>query len=156
VQTTTCSNEKLVKCLFMLQMCRPASGWGALLEGGQIGTNTIPVPCKGDPRAVFSASRPLDPAGWIAALLLLAGDVESSPGPRTWTCSICAKTIQTKRQTSIRCNYADPHWIHLRCFNITAGQYTQGFICDMHASQHTAPPSDQPIFQPTGTQFRPE
>ena len=31
---------------------------------------------------VFWASRPLEPAEWLALLILKAGDVESNPGPQ--------------------------------------------------------------------------
>ena len=47
-------------------------------------------PQWGPVSTVFWAGRPSGPAGWLAQLLLKAGDVETNPGPkhsyRPWIC----------------------------------------------------------------------
>ena len=42
----------------------------------------FPAHWKVGPAPVFWASRPLEPAEWLALLILKAGDVESNPGPQ--------------------------------------------------------------------------
>ena len=59
----------------------------------------------------FWAGRPSGPAGWLALLLLKAGDVETNPGPKhtrtqVWICDICHREINRK-QTSLRCNHSE-------------------------------------------------
>ena len=44
--------------------------------------STFPAHCKVGPAPVFWASQPLEPAEWLALLILKAGDVESNPGPQ--------------------------------------------------------------------------
>ena len=48
-----------------------------------------------DPAPVFWASRPLEPAEWLALLILKAGDVESNPGPQNRKLPPSALTTQT-------------------------------------------------------------
>ena len=81
------------------------------------------------------AGRPSGPAGWLAQLLLKAGDVETNPGPKhtrtqVWICDICHREI-TRKQTSLRCNHSE-HWVHLRCAHIRVDQYTDTWICHLH------------------------
>ena len=50
----------------------------------------------------FFASWPCGPAGWLAMLLIKAGNVETNPGPTTtrkqvWICDICHRQIQVRR-----------------------------------------------------------
>jgi hypothetical protein len=101
---------------------------------------------------------PMDPLMWLAAKLLLSGDVEENPGPRVWTCIICDKQI-TNRQTSFRCNYED-HWVHQKCTNTNTRQYTNSWVCSIHSAQtspdrqkrlpslNKTPPSGPPDPQP--------
>ena len=54
-------------------------------------------------------------AGWLAILLIKAGNVETNPGPTTtrkqvWICDICHRQIQVRTQISIRCNRIE-HWV---------------------------------------------
>ena len=62
-------------------------------------------PSNGSPITVF-----LGKPGWLAMLLIKAGDVETNnPGPTTtrkqvWICDICHRQIQVRKQISIRCN----------------------------------------------------
>ena len=58
---------------------------------------------------VVLASRPCGPAGWLALLLIKAGDVETNPGPTTthkqvWICDIYHRQIHVRMQIYIRCN----------------------------------------------------
>ena len=83
----------------------------------------------------FWAGRPSGPAGWLALLLLKAGDVETNPGPKhtrtqVWICDICHREI-TRKQTSLRCNHSE-HWVHLRCAHFRVDQYTDTWICHLH------------------------
>ena len=71
--------------------------------------STPPAPSNGYPITVLWASRPCEPAGWLAMLLLKAGDVETNPGPTTtrtqvWMCDICHRQIQVRKKISIWCN----------------------------------------------------
>ena len=74
---------------------------------------------------VFWACRPCGPAGWLAMLLVKAGDVETNPGlnKQVWICDICQKQIHVRKQISIRCNRIE-HWVHLKCAGIRQAQYT--------------------------------
>ena len=76
----------------------------------------------------FWASWQCGPAGWLAKLLIKAGDVETNPGPTTsrkqvWICDICHRQIQVRKPISIRCNSIE-HWVNLRCTGIRLAQYT--------------------------------
>ena len=56
----------------------------------------LPPPSMGCPIYRFWASRPCGPAGWLALLLIKAGDVETNPGPTNthkqfWICDIIYK-----------------------------------------------------------------
>ena len=55
---------------------------------------TFPPSALGARFTVFCASPPCGHAGWMARLLINAGDVETNPGPttlnkRVWICDIC-------------------------------------------------------------------
>ena len=58
------------------------------------------------------------PGGWLIALLLLSGDIESNPGPRSIEdpCGICHKSC-TENQLAIQCDSCDA-WIHKKCSKI--------------------------------------
>src|SRR6476619_474601 len=56
-------------------------------------------------RTVFSVSQPWGSPQWLAARLILAGDIETNPGPpkptaslprTTWTCHQCNKHITSR------------------------------------------------------------
>ena len=61
----------------------------------------------------FLASRPCRPAGWLALLLIKAGDVQTNIN----------KYMLGNRYPSIRCNIIE-HWMHLRCAVICKAQHT--------------------------------
>ena len=105
-------------------------------------------PAMGAFSTVYWADRPNGPTGWLALLLLNAGDVETNPGPKhtrtqVWICDICHREINRK-QTSLRCNHSE-HWVHLRCAHIRVDQYTDTWICHLHRGSrlphatHTSP-----------------
>ena len=55
------------------------------------------------------------PAGWLALLLIKAGNVDTNPGQtnthnQVWICDICHKQIHVRKQISIRCNRTE-HWV---------------------------------------------
>ena len=84
----------------------------------------------------FGASPPCGPAGWLAMLLIKAGDVETNPGPTTThkqvgICNICHRQIQVRKQISIRCNRIE-HWVHLIYVGIRLEQYTDTWTCHQH------------------------
>ena len=98
-----------------------------LLQRSTNCTHSSCPPQWGPVSTVFWAGRPSGPAGWLAQLLLKAGDVETNPGPKhtrtqVWICDICHREI-TRKQTSLRCNHSE-HWVHLRCAHIRVDQYT--------------------------------
>ena len=55
----------------------------------------FPAHWKVGPAPVFWASRPLEPAEWLALLILKAGDVESIPGPQNRKLPPSSQTTQT-------------------------------------------------------------
>ena len=61
----------------------------------------LPPPAMGDRFTVFWASRPCRPAGWLALLVIKAGDVETNPCLATThnhvcICDICHKQIRSR------------------------------------------------------------
>ena len=65
-----------------------------LLQRSTNCTHSSCPPQWGPVSTVFWAGRPSGPAGWLAQLLLKAGDVETNPGPKhtrtqVWICDIC-------------------------------------------------------------------
>ena len=105
----------------------------------------------------FWAGRPSGPAGWLALLLLKAG--ETNPGPKhtrtqVWICDICHREINRK-QTSLKCNLSED-WVHPRCAHIRMDQYTDTWICHLrlvdpdyltqHTPHHTFP---WPVLNPS-------
>ena len=96
-------------------------------EGEKKIVSNHPTPSNGGPIYRFLASHPCRTAGWLALLLIKAGDVETNPGPttlnkRVWICDICYKQIHVRKQISIRCNMIE-HWVHLRCAGTRQTQY---------------------------------
>ena len=141
----------------------PACTWlGCDPPGIQIGT-THPCPPQGGPKtAVFSAGYPrfsaggwhlskpklaeagLRPGNTTQTILLLAGDIETNPGP-TYTCALCTHQI-TNRQISLLCNTTNTHWVHKSCTNITVNQYRQTnrtWTCALHTNTNTTQASNR-------------
>ena len=65
---------------------QPARGRFARFDLDRQIASTLPAHWKVGPAPVLGASQPLEPAEWLALLILKAGDVESNPGPqnRNW------------------------------------------------------------------------
>ena len=61
---------------------QPARGRFARFDLDRQIASTFPAHWKVGPAPVFWASQPLEPAEWLALLILKAGDVESNPGPQ--------------------------------------------------------------------------
>ena len=61
---------------------QPARGRFARFDLDRQIASTFPAHWKVGPAPVFWASQPLEPAEWLALLILKAGDVESNPGPK--------------------------------------------------------------------------
>ena len=61
---------------------QPARGRFARFDLDRQIASTFPAHWKVGPAPVFGASQPLEPAEWLALLILKAGDVESNPGPQ--------------------------------------------------------------------------
>ena len=61
---------------------QPARGHFARFDLDRQMASTFPAHWKVGPAPVFWASQPLEPAEWLALLILKAGDVESNPGPQ--------------------------------------------------------------------------
>ena len=66
----------------------------------------FPAHWKVGPAPVFWASRPLEPAEWLALLILKAGDVESNPGPQNRKLPPSALTTQTTTLNSTTHSHA--------------------------------------------------
>ena len=66
----------------------------------------FPAHWKVGPAPVFWASRPLEPAEWLALLILKAGDVESNPGPQNRKLPSSALTTQTTTLNSATHSHA--------------------------------------------------
>ena len=106
--------------------------------------STPPAPSNGDPITVLGASRLCRPAGWLAMLLIKAGDVETNPGPTTIhkqvrICDICHRQTQVRKQISVMCNRIE-QWVRLRYAGIRLAQYTDTWTCHKHMNsdlQHT-------------------
>ena len=114
---------------------QPTRGWTVAAQRSSNCTHSSCPPQWGPVSTVFWAGRPSGPAGWLALLLLKAGDVETNPGPKhtrtqVWICDVCHREI-TRKQTSLRCNHSE-HWVHLRCAHIRVDQYTDTWICHLH------------------------
>ena len=96
------------RVLDWLQTTQPTSG-GAVTVNTNSCANCVETtsPQQRDPIYRFlGASRPCGPAGWLALLLIKAGDGNTNPGPttshkRVSIFDICYKQIHVWKQTSI-------------------------------------------------------
>ena len=122
---------------------------------------TPPAPSNEGPIYRFWASQPCGPAGWLARLLIKAGDVETNQSPTTTRkqvgiCGISHRHIHVRRQILIRCNRIE-HWVHLRCAGIRLAQYTDTCTCHIYIQRiqnhntyrhNTTPPSQTQATHP--------
>ena len=56
------------------------------------------------------------PISWLISLLILAGDVETNPGPTKFPCGVCSRPCK-KNQDQVQCDTCD-QWFHKKCFVI--------------------------------------
>ena len=85
---------------------QPARGRFARFDLDRQIASTFPAHWKVGPAPVFGASRPLEPAEWLALLILKAGDVESNPGPQNRKLPPSALTTQTTTLNSTTHSHA--------------------------------------------------
>ena len=82
--------------MFWERKMQPARGRFARSDLDRQMASTFPCPLqKWAQLPFFWASRPLEPAEWLALLILKAGDVESNPGPQNRKLPPSALTTQT-------------------------------------------------------------
>ena len=55
--------------------------------------------------------------------LILAGDIQTNPGPTRNPCSACQKAV-TKNHRALSCDSCEL-WCHIKCGNFSPAQYTQ-------------------------------
>ena len=87
---------------------------------------------------------------WMAALSLLAGDIEPNPGPKstpsstppTDICLLCNKPI-LKNQYSLLCYSTPKHWTHKTCSKISVHEHHKSWTCTLHppSTPSNTPPS---------------
>ena len=85
---------------------QPARGRFARFDLDRQIASTFPAHWKVGPAPVFGASQPLEPAEWLALLILKAGDVESNPGPHNRKLPPSALTTQTTTLNSTTHSHA--------------------------------------------------
>ena len=85
---------------------QPARGRFARSDLDRQMASTCPCPLEVSPAPVLGASRPLEPAEWLALLILKAGDVESNPGPKNRKLPPSAQTTQTTTLNSTTHSHA--------------------------------------------------
>ena len=85
---------------------QPARGRFAGFDLDRQMASTLPAHWKVGPAPVFWASQPLEPAEWLALLILKAGDVESNPGPQNRKLPPSALTTQTTTLNSTTHSHA--------------------------------------------------
>jgi len=103
----------------------------------------------------------------MAALLKLAGDIESNPGPKTqqssihYICPVCLTKLQIKREKSVQCHHPSHttlynQYVHYtKCSQLNPEKPTPSWICPAHNSTtlstpqpHITQPLPQPLSQP--------
>ena len=85
---------------------QPARGRFARSDLDRQMASTFPCPLESGLSSSFGASRPLEPAEWLALLILKAGDVESNPGPQNRKLPPSALTTQTTTLNSTTHSHA--------------------------------------------------
>ena len=80
----------------------------------------FPAHWKVGPAPVFWASRPLEPAEWLALLILKAGDVESNPGPKNSKLPLSALTTQTTTHSHATTSHHNKKLLTLLQLNINS------------------------------------
>ena len=76
------------------------------IRSGSTNCINFPCPLESGPSSRFWASQPLEPAEWLALLILKAGDVESNPGSQNRKLPPSALTTQTTTLNSTTHSHA--------------------------------------------------
>ena len=61
-------------------------------------------------------------------IILLAGDVETNPGPVKYPCGICGKPVANNHR-ALECDSCN-QWHHIKCAGITPSEYNQFVLAD--------------------------
>ena len=69
-------------CGICTKRIQPARGWCATVGGNTVQMYPLTPPLRRPGHPVFWGNRPCVPAAWLAERLLLAGNIESNPGPK--------------------------------------------------------------------------
>ena len=109
------------------------------------------------PQAITPAYQTWASSQWMAARLLVSGDVAQNPGPPTnnkqkvtnksstntptYVCSICNKQI-TDNQFSFLCHHpiSNHGWVHKKCTATLIRDYNDSWTCPSHLQNINAPP----------------
>ena len=104
---------------------QPALGRFARFDLDRQMASTFPAHWKVGPAQVFWASQPLEPAEWLALLILKAGDVESNPGPLNRKLPPSALTTQTTTINSTTHSHATTSHPNKKTLNTSTAKYQQ-------------------------------
>ena len=99
---------------------QPARGRFARFDLDRQIASTFPAHWKVGPAPVFGASQPLEPAEWLALLILKAGDVESNPGPQNRKLPPSALTTQTTTHSHATTSHPNKKLLALLQLNINS------------------------------------
>ena len=99
---------------------QPARGRFARFDLDRQIASTFPAHWKVGPAPVFWASQPLEPAEWLALLILKAGDVESNPGPQNRKLPPSALTTQTTTHSHATTSHPNKKLLTLLQLNINS------------------------------------
>ena len=120
-----------------------ACSWLVCHSRGEHCANCIHLPrLSGGPAAqFFGGSQPCVPTAWLAECLLLAGDIESNPGPKPTLKTLTHTRTQPPTLTKYTSSLTHPHTTdHL--FNCTH-LYTSSNIGPLVVSRESGAPADQ-------------
>ncbi|KAL3887421.1 hypothetical protein ACJMK2_027363, partial [Sinanodonta woodiana] len=72
-----------------------------------------------------------NPINYLTILvILLSGDIHLNPGPVRHPCTYCYKPVKGN-QKALQCDFCD-FWTHLKCTELSRGEYTRLSNCDDH------------------------
>ena len=111
---------------------------------------------NGGPIDRFGTTRPCGPTGWLALLLIKAGNVETNSGSTTtttrkqvWIFDICHRQIHVRMQISKNCKRIKPY-VHIRCEGIHPAPYIDTWTCYLPKESRLTRHTD--ITQPSPSQ----
>ena len=73
--------------------------------------------------ALLNLNSGSDSSSWLSALLILSGDLEVNPGPRTFKfpCGVCSRPCKSN-QKAIQCDSCNT-WLHTKCIQLDTKTY---------------------------------